>query len=292
MFKHLIRGSILSLVVLVPFAVATEPTFQRRTVSEIKEQSVDLSTDTAHYKPVFGVGDPNSQIVRGVARFGELTVEPGGRSKTVNYESEEQIYYILEGTGTLIYGQEKVPIKKNDFMYLPVGLEHGISNSSEKPIRLLVMGFKIPAGTKVRPTEKLMLANADDVELQVLGHHGPTSQFKLLMGNTFSQRDKLAAANQVISLFLMDFAGGGTNIPHDHPREEEIYYVLRGNGDMVASADSEGNEIRHPTKAGDAFFFAPNTRIGFYSGTKEEEEHAQILAVRSRFPSSGRRSGQ
>ena len=292
MFKHLIRGSILSLVVLVPFAVATEPTFQRRTVSEIKEQSVDLSTDTAHYKPVFGVGDPNSQIVRGVARFGELTVEPGGRSKTVNYESEEQIYYILEGTGTLIYGQEKVPIKKNDFMYLPVGLEHGISNSSEKPIRLLVMGFKIPAGTKVRPTEKLMLANADDVELQVLGHHGPTSQFKLLMGNTFSQRDKLAAANQVISLFLMDFAAGGTNIPHDHPREEEIYYVLRGNGDMVASADSEGNEIRHPTKAGDAFFFAPNTRIGFYSGTKEEEEHAQILAVRSRFPSSGRRSGQ
>jgi len=292
MFKHLIRGSILSLVVLVPFAVATEPTFQRRTVSEIKEQSVDLSTDTAHYKPVFGVGDPNSQIVRGVARFGELTVEPGGRSKTVNYESEEQIYYILEGTGTLIYGQEKVPIKKNDFMYLPVGLEHGISNSSEKPIRLLVMGFKIPAGTKVRPTEKLMLANADDVELHVLGRHEPTSQFKLLMGNTFSQRDKLAAANQVISLFLMDFAGGGTNIPHDHPREEEIYYVLRGNGDMVASADSEGNEIRHPTKAGDAFFFAPNTRIGFYSGTKEEEEHAQILAVRSRFPSSGRRSGQ
>jgi len=292
MFKHLIRSSILSLVVLVSFAVATEPTFQRRTVSKIKEQSVDLSTDTAHYKPMFGVGDPNSQIVKGVARFGELTVEPGGRSKTVNYESEEQIYYTLEGTGTLIYGQAKVPIKKNDFMYLPVGLEHGISNSSEKPIRLLVMGFKIPAGTKVRPTEKLMLANADDVELQVLGQHGPTTQFKLLMGNTFSRRDKLAAANQVNSLFLMDFATGGTNIPHDHPREEEIYYVLRGHGDMVASANSEGNEIRHPTKAGDAFFFAPSTLIGFYSGTKEEEEHAQIIAVRSRFPSSGRRSGQ
>ncbi|MFB0552495.1 MAG: hypothetical protein ACETWQ_04185 [Phycisphaerae bacterium] len=97
MFKHLIRSSILSLVVLVSFAVATEPTFQQRTVSEIKEQSVDLSTDTAHYKSMFGVGDPNSQIVKGVARFGELTVEPGGRSKTVNYESEEQIYYILEG---------------------------------------------------------------------------------------------------------------------------------------------------------------------------------------------------
>ncbi len=290
MFKHLIRNSILSLVVLVSFAVATEPTFQRRTVSEIKEQSVDLSADTAHYKPMFGVGDPNSQIVNGVASFGELTVEPGGRSKTVNYESEEQIYYILEGTGTLIYGREKVPIKKNDFMYLPVGLEHGISNSSEEPIRLLVMGFKIPAGTKVRPTEKLMLANADDVELQVLGQHGPTTQFKLLMGNTFSRRDKLAAANQVNSLFLMDFAPGGTNIPHDHPREEEIYYVLRGHGEMVASTDSEGNEMRHPTKAGDAFFFAPSTLIGFYSGTKEEEKHAQIIAVRSRFPSSGRRS--
>ena len=35
------------------------------------------------------------------------------------------------------------------------------------------MGYKIPAGMKVQPTPKLMLANADDVQLQILGSTAP-----------------------------------------------------------------------------------------------------------------------
>src|ERR1035438_15929 len=106
--------------------------------------------------------------------------------------------------------------------------ESGVANSSNAPVRLIVMGYKIPDGMKVQPTPKLMLANADDVQLQILGGHGPTSQFKLLMGLTSSERDKLAAAYVMDSLFIMDFAPGGTNIPHNHPAEEEIYLLLRG----------------------------------------------------------------
>lgn len=285
--RHFLMSLVVSLCI-ISSGFAAEPVFLQRSLSEVQEKADDLSTATAHYKPMFGIGDDNSAIVKGVARFGELTVEPGGSSKFVSYKSEEQIYYILDGTGLLHYGQEKVPVSKNDFMYIPVGIENGISNPREKPLRLIVMGFKIPEGTQVQPIPKLMLANADDVELQVLGQHGPTTQFKLLMGTTRSRRDRLAAANQVNSLFLMDFAPGGTNIPHSHPREEEIYYILKGHGDMVAGTDSNGQEMRYPAKQGDAFFFAPKTLIGFYSGTKEGQEHAQILAVRSRYPSSGR----
>jgi uncharacterized cupin superfamily protein len=82
----------------------------------------------------------------------------------------------------------------------------------------------------------------------------------------------------------MDFAPGGTNIPHRHEREEEIYYVLSGHGNMVAGESAEGEEIRHPAEAGDAFFFGRSTLVGFYSGNKEGEEHARILAIRSKYP--------
>jgi uncharacterized cupin superfamily protein len=37
----------------------------------------------------------------------------------------------------------------------------------------------------------------------------------------------------------MDFAPGGTNIPHHHDNAEEIHYVLRGHGDMVAGGGME-----------------------------------------------------
>ena len=114
------------------------------------------------------------------------------------------------------------------------------------------MGYKIPTGTKVEPTRALMLANADDVPLQVLASHGPTTQFKLLMGLTSSQRDKLSSAYVMDSLFIMDFAPGGTNIPHNHGSEEEIYLLLRGSGEMVAGLDADRKEVRHPVTAGAA----------------------------------------
>jgi mannose-6-phosphate isomerase-like protein (cupin superfamily) len=266
-------------------AVAQSPAFLKRSLGDIAEQSTDLSSSMAHYKPLFGIGDPNAQAVKGLARFGHLAIDPNGTSRLVSYADEEQVYFVLEGTGLLRYAEEKAAIKKNDFVYVPVGVEHGVSNPGDKPLSLIVMGFEIPAGRQVPPTPRLMMASADDVALQVLGQHGPTTQFKLLMGTTRSTRDKLAAAQQINSLFIMDFAAGGTNIPHKHAREEEIYFVLHGQGDMVAGTDAEGKDVRHPAKAGDAFYFAPNTQIGFYSGAKEGQDHDLILAVRWPVPS-------
>ena len=133
-----------------------------------------------------------------------------------------------------------------------------------------------------------MLANSDDVSLVRVAGHGPTALFKLLMGTTESQRDKLAAASQMVSLFIMDFAPGGTNIPHHHEMEEEIYYILRGHGDMVAGGGADGNEGRYPARAGDVFFIRLNATVGFYSGS-QSGDHDLVLAVRSRFPFPARR---
>ena len=69
-------------------------------MADVPEQSIDLSTATAHYKPIFGIGDPNAQNVKGVVQFGELTVEPGGSSKTVSDKDAEGIFFILAGSGT------------------------------------------------------------------------------------------------------------------------------------------------------------------------------------------------
>jgi mannose-6-phosphate isomerase-like protein (cupin superfamily) len=265
---------------------AADPIFLQRQVQNVQPKPDDLtaaSAKAASYKPLFGIGDRDADQLKGVARYGELTVGPGGTSAIVSYPAEEQIYFVEEGRGTLLYGNDKAPIKANDFMYLPVGVKHGVVNSSAAPVKVIVMGYKIPADVQVQPTPKLMLANTDDVELQVLGQHGPTSQYKLMMGTTSSQRDKLAAAYLMNSLFIMDFAPGGTNIPHNHPAEEEIYFLLRGSGDMVAGLDANGKEVRYPVTQGAAFFFKPGTQVGYYSNSKGQP-HDLMLAARSRVP--------
>ena len=276
-------------------AWAAEPFFLRRNLAEIQPKPDDLTAGArgASYKPVFGVGDPDAGKLQGVARYGELTVLPGGASAVVSYPDEEQIYYVLEGNGTLIYGGQRVAIKKDDFMYLPVNVRHGVANESGAPLRVIVMGYRIPADRQAPAPSQLMIANAQDVPLQLVGGHPPSTQFRLLLGQTTSQRDKLAAASEVTSLFIMDFAPGGTNNPHSHANEEEIYLVLRGTGDMVAGRTPSGEDARHPIKPGDAFFFGPGTRVGYYSPDKEGQPHDLILAVRSRLPGAvmGRPSG-
>jgi mannose-6-phosphate isomerase-like protein (cupin superfamily) len=267
-------------------AAAADPAFLRRDLPDVRSQPDDLTAGAAgaSYKPLFGAGDRDAGQLKTIARYGELTLEPGRSSAIVTYPAEEQIYFIVEGAGEIRYGAEKAPVRANDFAYLPPGVPHGIASSAAGPLRTIVMGYRIPAGAAIQPSSRILLANADDVGLQVLGQHGPTTQFKLLMGLTSSRRDKLAAAAVMNSLFLMDFAPGGTNIPHNHPAEEEIYLLLRGKGEIVAGLDAQGKEIRHPAGQGAAFFFKPGTQVGYYSGAREGQPHDLILAVRSSLP--------
>ena len=291
--KRFIRLCIIPILFLV-VTTGAKSQYLKRSLSTIPEVKIEVSTRTAHYKPMFGAGDDSSGIIRGVNRYGYLTIDPGGSSNITKYADEEQVLFVLDGTGILHYDKEKVPVSKNDFMYIPEGTNFGFSNPREQSLSVIEMGFKLTPDTCIRSTTRLMIANTDEVTFQILASHGPTTQFQLLLGTTESTRDKLAAACQVTSLFIMDFAAGGTNNPHRHDNEEEIYLILRGHGDIVACETAEGRELRHLSKEGDAYFFSPETLIGFYSGNKEVEEHARILAVRFKYPvqhqgSSGKR---
>jgi len=258
--------------------------YLKRSLSSVHEVHNEFTTTDAYYKPFFGAGDDSSSIIRGASRYGYLIVEPGGRSNTVKFDGEEQVLFVLEGTGMLSYGNEDIPVSKNDFMYIPEGTRFGFSNPREQSLTVIVMGFKLTPGSCNRIKPGLRIANTDEVKFQILSGHGPTTQFQLLMGTTESTRDRLAAACQITSLFIMDFASGGTNNPHKHSDEEEIYLILKGSGDIVAGETADGKEFRCHSEEGDVYFFSPKTLIGFYSGNHPEEEHAQILAVRFKYP--------
>lgn len=261
-----------------------DPTFLHRYLPDVKEKQSGISSSTAHYKPLFGDGDGNSGIVKGVSRFGEISIDEAGSSTLVSYPHEEHILVVLEGEGFVHYAEEKRPIVKHDFLYLPPGVKHGLSTSKGKRLRAIMMGFKIPASTSLVIPPKLLIANIDDVKKQVVGDHPPSTLYQLLMGNTKSTRDRLAAGHVMNSLFVMEFAPGGTNIPHHHEREEEIYLVLEGEGEMVAGGGTSGIEGRYPVRPGDAYFYRLNTTVGFYNNSAPSAKTARILAVRSSFP--------
>ena len=261
-----------------------EPTWLHRYVPSLAETAGDLSSATCHYKPIFGAGDTESRLPRTVTRFAEVKIDARGDCKPVSYERDEEIDFILKGSGVLRYGDVSSAMRTNDFTYLAPGMKHSIANSLQEELRVLVMGFKIPSAVSIAtPSANPKIANLDDLKEQTVQGHPASVQYKLMVGPRTGKRDAINEAYVIVDFFWMNFAPGGTNAPHHHETAEEIYLVLDGEGEMVAGSGIDGVEGRYPAKAGDAYYFRQNSTVGFYNQNKPEAK-AHILAVRAKVP--------
>jgi len=260
------------------------PTWLHRSVPDLSERRTDFSSDSCRYTPVFGQGDSEPHAPQSVTRFGEVTVDGHGSCQPTEYSRQEELFFVLDGNGVLRYGEETHAMRQNDFAYVPPEVRHSLTGSSEQPFRLVVATVNIPPDiSPVAPPPKPMVANLDELREQTVEGHPTSVLYKLLVGPRTATRDRINAAYEVADFFLMDFAPGGTNFPHHHEVEEEIYLVLDGEGTMAAGGGMDGVEGLHPAKAGDAYYFRPNCTVGFYDQPAPGAK-AHILAVRAFVP--------
>jgi mannose-6-phosphate isomerase-like protein (cupin superfamily) len=285
----MLKTLILLLVIVVDLGAqerTIDPTWLHRYVPSLSEVHSDLSSANCHYKAIFGTGDEKSPKLRSVSRFAEVTVDAGGSCQQVQYDREEEIDFVLEGSGALQYDDQAYPVHANDFTYLAPGVRHGLSNRSGQALRVLVMGFTVPRRLALSaPSPHPAIVNLENVKEEPVQGHPTSVLYKLLAGPRTGKRDAIDDAYVVTSFFWMDFAPGGTNFPHHHETAEEIYLVVDGEGEMVAGSGMDGIEARFPAKAGDAYYFRPNCTVGFYNQNKPGAK-AHILAVRSLIPLS------
>jgi mannose-6-phosphate isomerase-like protein (cupin superfamily) len=258
-----------------------DPTFLYRNTVTTAEKPSDITTATCHYKPLFGQGDSETSVVVGIARYGEAVIDPHGECASVQYPQEDQVYVVLVGSGSAKYGHTDVPLKTEDYLYIPSTVPHALSNPSGARMTVVIMGFRTRGFDATPPPSHPLKANIEDVPTTLVNGHPDSTRFRLLMGDVESKRDRIAAGRVLTSLFVMEIAPNGTNFPHHHQREEEIYLVLSGHGDIVAGGGMDGIAGRHPAKAGDAYFFRLNATVGYYSAPNVK---SRLLCVRSWYP--------
>jgi len=286
-FKILLFASLLTPAGLIAQDRTVDPTWLRRSVPALLEAKTRFTSSSCHYTPIFGEGDRDYKILRSITRFGELNVDPGGKCDDVLYDREEELYFVLRGTGILRFADASHSLRANDFTYLAPTIKHALANDSKEPLKVVVMGFKIPPRVALSaPPPQPKVINLDSIKEEPVQGHPMSVLYKLMVGPRKATRDAIDDAYVVTSLFWMDFASGGTNFPHHHETAEEIYLVVDGEGEMVAGSGMDGIEGRFPSKAGDAYYFRPNCTVGFYNQNKPAAK-AHILAVRSLIPLSG-----
>ena len=64
--------------------------------------------------------------------------EPGQEQKTHTHAGSDKIYYVLEGCGTFQVGGESRQLQEQMIVMAPSGVEHGVVNTSNARLVLLV----------------------------------------------------------------------------------------------------------------------------------------------------------
>ena len=77
-------------------------------------------------------------------RFSVGYFSPGEKLEPHIHPESEEIYYVIQGTGTVYLGTdlEEVPIEPHMGLYIPAGMVHGVTNTGEE--RLLIAFFVAP----------------------------------------------------------------------------------------------------------------------------------------------------
>ena len=84
-----------------------------------------------------------------------------------NHRVNEEMFLVLEGTGTLRFGETQYPIKTHDIIACPPGgrdVAHQIINTSDSDLRYLCLSTKEPMDICEYPDSDKMLAYAGDSE--------------------------------------------------------------------------------------------------------------------------------
>lgn len=65
--------------------------------------------------------------------------ESGQEHKSHVHEGQDKLYYVLEGTGHLVIGEERSHFQAGDLALAPAGMEHSLRNSGSGRLVVLVV---------------------------------------------------------------------------------------------------------------------------------------------------------
>ncbi len=73
-----------------------------------------------------------------VLLLGLNCLEPGQIQKAHEHTDQDKFYFVFEGTGRFVLGEEEVEASAGEVVWAPAGMIHGVTNPSGSRLTLLV----------------------------------------------------------------------------------------------------------------------------------------------------------
>ena len=69
--------------------------------------------------------------------MGNVTLDPRGGQVPWHAQEQEEVYFVVEGTGEMCLGGERQTVTGGQMVYIPPGVFHQLTNVGETPLRMI-----------------------------------------------------------------------------------------------------------------------------------------------------------
>ena len=69
--------------------------------------------------------------------MGFVTLDPNGGQVPWHNQEQEEVYFILEGTGEICLGSERSTLSTGQAVYIPEGVFHQLTNTGSRPLKMI-----------------------------------------------------------------------------------------------------------------------------------------------------------
>ena len=69
--------------------------------------------------------------------LGNVTLDPNGGQVPWHNQKQEEIYFIIEGTGEMCLGHERQTVTAGQAVFIPSGVFHQLTNIGKAPLRMI-----------------------------------------------------------------------------------------------------------------------------------------------------------
>jgi quercetin dioxygenase-like cupin family protein len=235
-----------------------------------KEQ--DIQVGLAHSVEVCIPGDGTSGTT--------LTYYKWDKEKPGLYgeQNKEYIFYVLDGKGNILVGENKTEVSEGTFSYIPVKTSWRVESSNENPLRHLLLSIPL----KQEPSSLRNLKIVKDIMKGKVYGFGSNSTILVL--------DRAETEQCEVTVVSWLPHQRGAMVAHDD--KEQTFYVLSGSGNVTV--DGETKEVKpgdvvfvpfntpHTTEAGDVTltYLCMNSIVGGKKYSTFDEMYNKVAADR------------
>ena len=156
---------------------------------------------------------------------------PGYSTVPTRLDHEQNVFYIVGGTGEIEAGGKTAPIHKDIAIFIPADLEFAMKNTGDEALIMYVVSEPTPAnfvpGKAMLVTDESRVPVRTPMAASPYTLPGASGHWAHVVRDLFSKTDGLATIGDLITVTINPMTMGE---PHPHrPGQEEIWAAIDGN---------------------------------------------------------------